>query len=159
MPLPELVLLDTNCFIYLLEDPGSARGRYLAEQVFRPGLVGRRRLFAATLTVTELLSQPFAAGQARRAGALLAALEGLPGLFLLPLTVGIATDAARLRGQSRVSVPDAIVLASAIAVEAALLTNDRRLTSTSEEVTTLLLDDLVASADPAMPSQTRDSPQ
>lgn len=144
--LPELVLLDTNCFIYLLEDPGSARGRYLTTHVFRPAQSGGRRVFAATLSLTELLSQPFGAGHAQGAGALLAALEGLPGLSLLPLTVGIAVDAARLRGRSGLSVPDAIVLASAVAVEATVLTNDRRLASTTAEVPTLLLDDLVGVA-------------
>ena len=146
MPLPERLLLDTNCFIYLLEDPGSPRGHYLTTQVFRPALAGRQRLFASTLTVTELLSQPFAAGQPRRAGVLLAALQGLPGLAVLPLTVAIAADAARLRGACGLSVPDAIVLATAAAADAVVLTNDRRLVGAGPDVPTLLLDELVAAA-------------
>ena len=144
MPLPDRVLLDTNCFIYLLEDPESARGAFLASHVFGPAVSGVHRLFAATLTVTELLSQPFAAGQPQRASALLAALEGLPGLELVVLSVDVAADAARQRGQFGLTVPDAIVLASAASVGAAVLTNDRRLSGRGSAVPVLLLDELVA---------------
>ncbi len=142
MALPDRVLLDTNCFVYLLEDPTSPRGRLLLDDVFAPAVAGRRQIFAATLTVTELLAQPYAAGQGRRAAGLLAALEALPGLTLVPLSTGVAVNAARIRGQSGLLVPDAIVLATAQQADATLLTNDRRLASHADPV--LLLDDLVA---------------
>ena len=144
MPLPDRLLLDTNCFIYLLEDPSSARGAFLATHVFAAAVAGQQRLFASTLTETELLSQPSGAGQSQRASALLAALEGLPGLEFVPLTVTVAADAARLRGQLGLSVPDAIVVASALAVQATLITNDRRLHHRDLEPPVLLLDDLLA---------------
>ena len=145
VPTPESLLLDTNCFIYLLENPDSLRGNYVRTQVLAPAVAGRKQLYAATLTVTELLCQPFADGQPGRAAALLGALEGLPGLTLLPLTVAIAAEAAQRRGQSAMTVADAIVVATASDVGAALLTNDRRL-SAAPGVDVLILDDLVATA-------------
>ena len=50
-----------------------------------------------------------------------------PGLTLLPLTTSVAVHAARIRGQSGLAVPDAIVLATALQADATLLTNDRQL--------------------------------
>ena len=142
-PLPDPVLLDTNCFLYLLEDPESPRGRFLLTALFQPALAGDRRLFASTLTVTELLAAPHATGQHQRAGALLAALEALPGLTLLPVSVEIAAAAARIRAGSSLTTPDALVLATARSIGAILLTNDRRLATPADA---LLLDDLVAAS-------------
>ena len=145
MAIPDRVLLDTNCFIYLLEDPTSARGRFLSTSLFEPALAGRRQLFAATLTVTELLSQPRGRHPSLRAAELVAALEAMPGLSLLPLTVGVAARAGRLRGETGLSVPDAIVLATAVDCKASLVTNDRRLVAAPTTSEVLLLDDLVRS--------------
>ena len=71
-------------------------------------------------------------------------MRDCPDLALLPLTVAIAAGAARFRGASGLSEPDAIVLASAAAADAVVLTNDRRLVGAGTDVPTLLLDELVA---------------
>ncbi|GAC1612044.1 MAG: hypothetical protein NVS3B26_31070 [Mycobacteriales bacterium] len=40
MSLPATLVLDTNCQIYRLDDPDSARGRWLELNVYRPAASG-----------------------------------------------------------------------------------------------------------------------
>ena len=143
MALPELLLLDTNCFVYLFEDPASSRGSFLATELFARAAQGRQQLFAATLTVTELLSFHHRSRDDLQVSALRAALESMPNLSLVPLTVGVAAEAARLRGLVGLSLPDSVVLATSESVGAAVLTNDRRLAGLSAGPLVLVLDDLV----------------
>lgn len=138
MQLPELLALDTNCFIYALEDPSSERGQFIVDHVLA---APEQRVVTATLVVAELLAQPYALGRPDRARALLQALESLPRLTIAPLTVAVAEAAARLRAELRLPLPDAIVLATAGAAGAPLLTNDRRLASAAGNCA-LLLDDI-----------------
>ena len=144
MDLPDLLALDTNCFIYLFEESEQPRGRFLLEHVLRPAARGERELVTSTLVLAELLVQPHRLGLPDRAEALSRAVTSLPGLTVRPVDLGIASAAARLRGRSGTALPDAIVLATAADAGAALLTNDQRMTRTGESQAVLLLDDLVA---------------
>jgi predicted nucleic acid-binding protein len=56
--LPDVVALDTDCFIYLFEQSASERGRFLVDQVLRPSQRGERRVVTPALVVQELLAQP-----------------------------------------------------------------------------------------------------
>jgi len=142
--LPELLALDTNCFIYLFQHPEQPRGRFLLEHVVRPAACGDRQLVTSTLVLAELLVAPQRQGLPDRAQALSRAVTSLPGLVVAPVDVGIAAAAARLRGRSGVALPDAIVLATASQAGAVLLTNDQRLARTADVPGVLLLDELVA---------------
>ena len=146
MTLPELLVLDTNCFIYLFEESDQPRGRYLVEHVLRPAARGERRLLTSTLVLAELLVQPHRLGLPHRADALSRAVTSLPGLVVRPVDLSIASVAARLRGSSGTSLPDAIVLATAVDAGAALLTNDQRLARAGSSQPVLVLDALVEAA-------------
>ena len=151
--LPDVVALDTNCFIYLFEQPSSDRGKFLVEQVLRPAQRGERRVVTPALVVQELLAQPRSGGSAARATALARALDALPGLSVLPMTTRVASLAARLgaaaaqvHGDEGLSLSDAVVLATAVDASALLITNDRRLAERSKPDTVMVLDDLVSAA-------------
>ena len=144
MTLPPSLTLDTNCLIYRLDDPDGDRGRWLDQHVFRPAVDGRMRLAVPTLSLAEVLVRPYADGYHDRARALRRALETLPGLALVPLTADIADAGARLRASAGLSLPDALVLATASAENASLLTNDRGLVQPAGSVSVLVLDDEMA---------------
>ena len=153
MHLPDVVALDTNCFVYLFEQPSSARGRFLVEQVLRPAQRGERRVVTPALVVQELLAQPRAQGSSARSTALARAIEALPGLSVLPMTPRIASLAARLgaaaaqvHGDEALGHSDSVVLATAAEAQAVLITNDRRLAERAKDGAVLVLDDLVREA-------------
>jgi len=150
LSLPDIVALDTNCFLYLFEQPSSDRGQFLLEQVLRPAQRGQRRVVTAALVVQELLAQPRQQGSSARGAALVRALEAVPGLTVLPMTPKVASLAARLgaqaahvHGDEGLSLADAVVVATAAEAGAVLLTNDRRLAERTQEGSVLVLDDLV----------------
>jgi predicted nucleic acid-binding protein len=65
-----------------------------------------------------------------------------PGLRVVPLTLKIAEEAARLRANYNLSAPDVIQLATAVTENATIfLTNDRRLPQLPS-LTVLLADNL-----------------
>lgn len=153
MSLPDVLALDTNCLVYLFQQPRGARGRFVAEQVLRPACRGERRLVLPALVVEELLVQTQDRGQRERGAELTRALEVIPGLTVVPVTTRVATLAARMAalaptvpGEPGLSLADAVVLATAADAEAVLLTNDRRLAARARQGTVLVLDDLVSAA-------------
>ncbi|MPZ86985.1 MAG: PIN domain-containing protein [Nitriliruptorales bacterium] len=145
MSLPSPIALDTNCFIYAFEGGDTDRGAWLAERVFRSLAAGHLRAMTATLTIAELLTLAYRRGERSQAALLRSAVEGLPNLALRGLDVNIADRAAALRGASRLSLGDAVHLATAECAGAAgFLTNDRQLASQPADLAVLVLDDLVA---------------
>lgn len=140
MDLPERLALDTNCFIYALEGADTDRGRFVVDRL----LQGAPR-WTSSLVLAELLARPYSMGEPARADGVRRALEALPGLTITPVTSDIAQGAARLRGLLRISLPDAVVLATAVAARAVLVTNDRRL-SEAAGPDAALLDDLLATS-------------
>lgn len=137
----DLLVLDTNCLIYFLDDPDSKRGRWLAKHVFEPAVSGRLRLAISTISLAELLVGPFSVGQPDRAEAVHRALAALPGLSIVAPTADIAVSAARLRGTTGLRLPDALVVATAAHLGATLLTNDRGLRRDGLPAAILVLDD------------------
>ncbi len=121
--LPEgaLVLVDSAPIIYVLESRPK-----LAER-FAPLLIRQERgevtTAVSTVTIAEVLTGPFAAGEEALARRYRAILESWQ---VVDFTSEIAESAARLRAQYRLRLPDAIQLASALAINAdALVTHDR----------------------------------
>jgi len=141
--LPEKLLLDTNCLIYRLDDPGGRRGRWLDERVFRPAMAGQHQLAVSTVSLAELMVRPYAEGLPERAHALRRALESLPGLTLVPLISDIADAPARLRAATGLPLPDALVVATAASLGAAIVTNDRQLARADLRVPIIVLDDAI----------------
>jgi len=115
------VLVDTAPWIYLLEDHPEFAPRFAG--LFEAAEQGQLRLALTPITVAEVLTGPFKAGQT----ALAKRYETALGQYrLVPMTVSVAALAAQVRVQHRLKLPDAIQLASALDCgAAALVTHDR----------------------------------
>jgi predicted nucleic acid-binding protein len=120
-----LIALDASATLAYLV--GSEAVSPAATWIFDACLsTGRNPGLLSTLTAAELLVRPFRGGDAA-----VATIEGFLRFFgslrLADVTYPIARDAARIRAESGMSMPDAIVIATAIAGGANMVvTNDRR---------------------------------
>jgi predicted nucleic acid-binding protein len=116
-----LVLVDTAPIIYVLESHPTLSSRF--QPLFKRHEEGALALAVSTVTVAEVLTGPLAKGEEALAARYRAVLESWQ---VVDLTVEIAMQAARLRARHRLKLPDAIQLASALAIgSAALVTHDR----------------------------------
>jgi len=116
-----LVLVDTAPIIYTLE--GHLRFAARFAPLFQRHEDGEVALAVTTITIAEVMVGPLKAGEEALARRYRAALEALR---VVDLSGDIAESAARLRGQYGLRLPDAIQLASALAINAdALVTHDR----------------------------------
>lgn len=121
LPDGALVLVDSAPIIYTLE--ANARHAARFEPIFQRHADGEIVLAISTVTLAEVLTGPLKAGQEELAKRYRAVLEAWQ---VVDLTCDIAESAARLRGKYGLKLPDAIQLASALAINAdALLTHDR----------------------------------
>lgn len=104
-------VLDTNIVIYLLE------GR-LAEPI------GDNDLSISIITEIELLSH------ARLEPAAIASIRAfISDVRVVPLTTEIKESAIQLRREHGLTIPDAIIVATATTTKVELLTNDSKLIS------------------------------
>jgi predicted nucleic acid-binding protein len=115
--------IDTSIFIYQLE----ANPRYLAltdyifEWLERPGHVA----VTSTITMTELLVQPYRESDEERVDEFYGLLSTYPNLQWVAPDLEIADLAARLRARHRLRTPDALQAATAAHSNATgFLTND-----------------------------------
>ena len=115
------VLVDTAPWIYLLEDHAEFAPRFLG--LFEAAERGQVQLALTTVTLAEVLTGPFKAGQTALAKRYETALSAYQ---VVPLSAAVASLAAQLRVQYRLKLPDAVQLASALQIgAAALVTHDR----------------------------------
>ncbi len=135
--------LDSSLLIYHLEDiePHAV----LTEMVFAAIGAGTHTAVLSTISVTELLVKPFADGQLDRVAVFEHFVQSLPNTILLSPHYEIAKQAARLRGEYRLRMPDALLVATALVEKAnAFLTNDHQLRKLKTEgVAIVILDDYV----------------
>lgn len=121
LPAGALLLVDSAPIIYTLEAHERFAARFAP--MFQRHASGELLLAVTTITIAEVLTGPLKAGEealARRYRAVLDAWQ------VVDFTRDIAESAARLRGQYGLKLPDAIQLASALAINAdALVTHDR----------------------------------
>ena len=116
-----LVLVDTAPIIYVLEGHTQFAARFAP--LFARHEAGTLNLAVSTITLSEVLAGPLGAGEEAIARRYRAALESWG---IVELTADIAEQAARARAQYRLKLPDAIQLATALAINAdALATHDR----------------------------------
>ena len=121
--LPEgaLVLVDSAPVIYVLEEHPKFASRF--QPLFDRHGAGEISFAVTTMTIAEVLSGPFRAGEEALAKRYRAVMESWQ---VVNLTAEIAESAARFRATLKLKLPDAIQVASAIAVNAdALVTHDR----------------------------------
>jgi predicted nucleic acid-binding protein len=133
--------LDTSCFIYELE----AVERYvaLADDVFawiqQPGAAA----ITSTITMTELLVQPYRFFDEKKIGETYSWLTTYPNLQWVAADLEIADTAARLRARYRLKTPDALHAATAVvSLATGFITNDAAFERV-EEFETLLFDKLL----------------
>lgn len=121
LPDGALLLIDTPPIVYQLEAHPQFGPRF--QPLFDAHAAGRLGFAVTTVTIAEVLTGPFNAGDealARRYRAVLKSWR------VVRLDADIAETAARLRATLGLKLPDAVQAASALAVNAAaLVTHDR----------------------------------
>lgn len=131
MTSPRLVALDTPVWIAFIEQKSA----FLADvnPLFESLKSGRVGVVTSSVGLIEILTGALLRGDellARRAEEI---LTGLNGSTVVPVTLEVARQAARLRAAYGLRTPDAIHLATAVAAEAAeFVTTDRRLARVKE---------------------------
>lgn len=121
--LPEgaTVLVDTAPWIYLLQDHPEFAPRF--EGLFAAAEQGRVELALSTITLAEVLTGPYKAGEVALAKRYEKALSRYQ---IMPFSASVAVQAAQLRAQYGLKLPDAAQLAIALDMgAAALVTHDR----------------------------------
>jgi predicted nucleic acid-binding protein len=117
------VALDTSIFIYQLE----ANQRYVAltDHIFswleRPA----SQAITSTITMTELLVQPYRDSDEQRVDEFYGLLSTYPNLEWIAPSLEIADLAARIRAVHRLRTPDSLQAATALQAQVTgLITND-----------------------------------
>jgi len=117
------IALDTSIFIYQLE----ANERYLplTDRIFAWLERADSTAVTSTITMTELLVQPYRESDEQRVDEFYGLLSTYPNLDWVSPNLQIADLAARLRAACRLRTPDALQAATGIHSDAtALVTND-----------------------------------
>ena len=121
LPFGALLLVDSAPIIYTLEGHPKLADRYRA--LFARHAAGELSLAVTTITIAEVLTGPLGAGEEALAKRYRTVLDSWQ---VVELTADIAETAARLRARHGLKLPDAVQLASALAINAdALVTHDR----------------------------------
>ena len=135
-----LIYLDTSAFIYFVEQ----HPRYfpICEELFIAIEAGRTKASTSTLTLLEILVQPYRQKKDELVLKFYALLTTYPHLTWVPMTLNVADQAAKLRADYGIKTPDAIQAASAISCEATgFLCNDKAFRKVPA-FESLVLDDL-----------------
>ena len=120
------LFLDTCVLIYFLEGHGlfGSQAKEIMESVER----GVIKAAISALTMTELLTGPYRYKNDLLALEYHTLLYYFPNLQIVDISLDIAVDAARIRGEYEFATPDSLLLATALYVKAdAFITGDKRL--------------------------------
>jgi predicted nucleic acid-binding protein len=134
------VALDTCVFIYQLE--GNVRYASFTDTVFTWLERPEHRAVTSTITMTELLVQPYRESDQRRVDEFYALLSTIPNLEWIAAGLEIADIAARIRGAHRLRTPDALQAATAVHRQATGLVTNDPIFDRVKEFETLVLDRL-----------------
>jgi predicted nucleic acid-binding protein len=146
------LVLDTSALIAYLkgDEPASAVAADILD-----GLVATERNpgVIAAVSAAELLVRPYATSE-RAVATVMTFLIGFPGLSIRSTDLLVAAEAARIRADTGITTPDAIVAATASMTSSRwLITNDRfmrdRLERSTWGTAVLLLDDLARDGHPS----------
>lgn len=115
------VVIDTAPFIYVLEAHPEFADQFAG--LFEAADAGKLNIALSTITLAEVLTGPFKAGQTALAKRY---EKALLQYTVVPMSPQIAALAAQLRARYKLRLPDAIQLATALDVGAsAFVTHDR----------------------------------
>ena len=133
--------LDTSIFIYQVEE--NRKYFHFTDSVFTWLEEPRSRAVTSTITLLELLVQPYRLGDIDRVNRFYALFSTYPHLEWLAPTLEIADMGARLRAEYNLRPPDAIQAATSVNVDATgFLSNDPDLRKVPG-LEVLILDDLL----------------
>jgi predicted nucleic acid-binding protein len=134
------IALDTNLFIYAFEQH-LAYGETV-KAILEVVEEGKVEAIASVITLTEILTKPIRERDEALEKRYRILFSHFPNLFFEPVSVEVAERAASLRGRYHLKIPDALILATAIASQADLfITNDQRLASV-KEIRTMTIDEV-----------------
>ena len=135
------IALDTSVFIYQLE--ANIRYLPLTDRIFAWLEMQDSRAVTSTITMTELLVQPYRASDMQRVDEFYALLSTYPNLHWIAPDLEVADAAAQIRAQYRLRTPDALQAATAQRFGATgFLTNDP-VFGRAPDFETLILDSLL----------------
>jgi predicted nucleic acid-binding protein len=140
-PERERIGLDTNLFIYFLED--HLRYGAWCASLFDRIERGHNPAVTYTITLLELLVQPYREQKEDLAQKIFALTSSYPRIEWVPVSMDLADQAAELRARYRLSTPDAIQLATAIGYRATRFYGNDRGLRRVKEIECLIVDDLV----------------
>jgi predicted nucleic acid-binding protein len=124
IPSGGLVVVDSAPIIYFLEDHRTLAARFAA--LFERAAAGDVGIAISAITLAEVLAGPLRAGHEVLAETYRTALTQGQGWSVVPVTEQIAVSAARFRATYRLKLPDALQVATVLAIGAyALVTHDR----------------------------------
>ncbi len=133
------IAIDTSAFIYFVE--GHPRYFPLCEKLFSAIETGKHRAFTSTLTLLEVLVQPYRLKRDDIVLKFYALLTTYPHLAWVPLDTTVADRAAQLRAEHNLRTPDSIQAASAsLSGATGFVCNDRAFEKI-KELDCLIIDD------------------
>ena len=138
----KLVGVDTSIFIYFIEKKNPAYIQTLRE-FFKKNKDGKIRLVTSTITLLEVLVQPFKQSRYDLVEKYKKILEESEYIELVDFNTLISEIAAKIRAKSGIRTPDAIQIGTSVHSNADyFLTNDKRL-KTVEDIPIIILEDFV----------------
>jgi predicted nucleic acid-binding protein len=136
----ERIGLDTNLFIYFLE--GHPRYGSWCASLFDLIERGHNPAVTSTVTLLELLVQPYSDKKEELAQKIFALSSSYPKLEWVPVTMDLADRSAELRARYRLSTPDAIQLATAIGHKATRFYGNDRGLRRVKEIDCIIVDEV-----------------
>jgi len=135
------IAMDTSVFIYQLEN--NPRYTDLTNHVFAWLEQTGHAAVASTITMTELLVQPYRMSDFQQVNEFYALLSTYPNLDWVAPSLLVADTAARIRAAHRLRTPDALQAATAIQSQATGLVTNDAVFERVKEIETLVLEHLL----------------
>lgn len=124
------IMIDTNCFIYLIESNHYPDHLTLVEKLFTAVNSGVCQGITSPITLIEVMTLPRKTGREDLAYLYKTLITNFPNLTIIPLDTEIADRAAAIRGTYNLKTPDAIQVATGLVSKASLfVTFDKELES------------------------------
>lgn len=116
------ISLDTNVFVGVInKEPLSADSKKILDRID----AGAVRCVVSTVVIAEMCAGYHTAGQREEKDEFLTHLEASQSYDIVDLSVGVADHAGKIRAETGLRLPDAIVVASALKGGAScLVSND-----------------------------------